>query len=56
MANEWEKFGFDVDRQMFMPQTKATPRGGADGIGAIPDPVYRADNIENIKKIIYFNY
>ena len=56
VSNEWEKFGFDVDRQMFMPQTGKTPRGGASGIGAIPDPVYRADNIENIKKIIYFNY
>lgn len=56
VSNEWEKFGYDVDRQMFVPQTKATPRGGADGIGAIPDPVYRAGNIENIKKIIYFNY
>jgi len=56
VANEWEQFGYDVNREMFFPQTRATPRGGADGIGAIPDPVYRADNIENIKRIIYFNY
>ena len=56
VREEWQDYGYDSAREMFVPQTGSTPRGGAEGIGRIPDPVYRATNIEALKSTLYFNY
>lgn len=56
VADEWSAYGFDPNLGRFMPQNASTYRGGAQGIGRIPDPIYRATNLEPLKKTLYFNY
>lgn len=54
--SSWADFGYSKDTGMFSPQTGGTNRSGAQGIGQIPDPVYRASNLDEINKNLYFNY
>lgn len=54
--DSWSQYGFAPDMGRFMPQTGQTSRGGAQGIGNIPDPVYYADNLEDLKTTLFFQY
>lgn len=54
--DSWQQYGFATDMGRFMPQRGQTSRGGAQGIGNIPSPVYYADNLEDIKTTLFFEY
>lgn len=51
--SKYEEYGYSPQQRMFVPQTGQTKRGGAQGKGAIPDPVYHDAPVELLRTLIF---